>query len=318
MLGPAAPASFDAGILRRGRDLRSIGVEPTRGGWQHVRNGVWVTDREWRALTPEHRHAALVYATDLCLKRENPLFVVTSAAAVWGLPRIEAWPDAVRVLVGTRARGRGSALVRPHVGRPAEGVRVGGVRVTTPARTVVDLARTCSLQTAVAAADHALRHGLCTLDELQDEVDAVPPRVRGRHTARVVAALADPLSMSPGESLSRVQMFLLNLPRPRLQQEVHDELGLVGIVDFGWEGVVGEFDGKVKYRVEEGSGAAEAGEVVWREKQREDRLRSRVRVARWTWAVALDPVKLGALLARNGIRPLPANTWIDVGARSAS
>ena len=63
-----------------------------------------------------------------------------------------------------------------------------------------------------------------------------------------MAALADPLSMSPGESLSRVQMFLLNLPRPELQQEIRDAEGLVGVVDFGWDGVVGEFDGKVKYR----------------------------------------------------------------------
>ena len=318
MLGPAAPAPFDAGILRRGRDLRSVGVEPTKGGWHHVRNGVWVPDLEWRRLTPEHRHAALVHATGLCLKRENPLFAVTSAAAVWGLPRVEAWPDGVRVLVGTSARGRGSSLVRPHVGRPAEAVCVGDLRVTSPARTVVDLARTCSLQTAVAAADHALRHGLCTADELRAEVDAVPPRVRGRHTARLVEALADPLSMSPGESLSRVQMFLLNLPRPQLQKEIHDELGMVGIVDFGWEGVVGEFDGKVKYRVPDGSSASEAGEVVWREKQREDRLRAQVRVVRWTWSVALDPLRLGALLARHGIRPLPANTWVDLGARSAS
>ena len=85
------------------------------------------------------------------------------------------------------------------------------------------------------------------------EVDAVPPRVRGRNTARLVGALANPLSMSAGESLSRVQMFLLNLPEPELQREIHDAAGLVGIVDFGWEGVVGEFDGKVKYRVPDGA-----------------------------------------------------------------
>jgi hypothetical protein len=318
MLGPAAPIPFDAGILRRGRDLRAAGVEPTRGGWHQVRNGVWVTDREWRDLTPEHQHAALVQATGLCLQREDPVFAVTSAAAVWGLPRIEQWPDAVRVLVATEGRGRGSSLVRPHVGREADTVRLGGIRVTSAARTVADLARTCSLPTAVAAADHALRHGLCSVDELLAEVDAVPPRVRGRTTARLVGALADPLSMSAGESLSRVQMFLLNLPRPELQREVRDAAGLVGFVDFGWEGVVGEFDGKVKYRVAEGASPEDAGEVVWLEKQREDRLRRQARVVRWTWAVALDRARLGARLAEHGIRPLPANTWVDLGARSAS
>ena len=318
MLGPAAPTPFDAGILRRGRDLRAAGIEPTRGGWHQVRNGVWVSEHEWHGLTPEHEHAALVHATGLCLDRENPVFAVTSAAAVWGLPRIEKWPDAVRVLVATEERGRGSSLVRPHVGREADTVRMGDIRVTSAARTIVDLARTGTLHTAVAAADHALRHELCSFDELMAEVDAVPPRVRGRNTARLVGALADPLSMSAGESLSRVQMFLLNLPKPELQKEIRDAAGLVGFVDFGWEGVVGEFDGKVKYRVAEGASPADAGEVVWREKQREDRLRRQGRVARWTWAIALDRARLGARLAEYGIRPLPANTWVDLGARSAS
>jgi hypothetical protein len=318
VLGPAAPTPFDAGILRRGRDLRAAGIEPTRGGWHQVRNGVWVTEHEWRGLTPEHEHAALVHATGLCLERENPVFAVTSAAAVWGLPRIEQWPDGVRVLVATEGRGRGSSLVRPHVGREADPVRVGGIQVTSPARTVVDLARTGTLHTAVAAADHALRHRLCSLDELRAEVDAVPRRVRGRNAARLVVALADPLSMSAGESLSRVQMFLLNLPRPELQKEMRDVQGLIGYVDFGWEGVVGEFDGKVKYRLTRQASPEEAAEVVWREKQREDRLRRQGRVARWTWAVALDRARLGARLAEHGIRPLPAASWVDLGARPAS
>ena len=318
MLGPAAPIPFDAGILRRGRDLRAAGVEPARGGWHQVRNGVWVTDVEWLGLTPEHRHAALVHATGLCLGRARPVFALSSAAAVWGLPRIEPWPDAVRVLVANAARGRASPLVRPHVGRADAGVEHGEIVVTTPARTIADLARTGSLHTAVAAADHALRHGLCSADELRDEVDAVPRRVRGRRRARLVAALADPLSMSPGESLSRVQMFLLNLPRPELQREITDAEGLVGFVDFGWDGVVGEFDGKVKYRVDEGADPRESGEILWREKQREDRLRRQVRVARWTWAVALDTRRLAAVLAPHGIRPLPTPTWLDLGAHRAS
>ena len=124
--------------------------------------------------------------------------------------------------------------------------------------------------------------------------------------------------MSPGESLSRVQMFLLNLPRPELQREITDAEGLVGFVDFGWDGVVGEFDGKVKYRVDEGADPRESGEILWREKQREDRLRRQVRVARWTWKVALDARRLAAVLAPHGIRPLPSTTWVDLAALRAS
>lgn len=198
------------------------------------------------------------------------------------------------------------------------GVTVGGIAVTSVARTVVDLARTGSLPTGVAAADHALRHGLCSGVERRQEVDAVPPRVRGCATARLVGELADPLSMSPGESLSRVQMFLLNLPKPQLQMEVHDADRLVGLVDFGWRGVVGEFDGRVKYRVPDGATPDAATEVLWLEKQREDRLRRQLRVARWTWATALDARRLAAVLSQQGIRPRPTSTWVDLGARTAS
>jgi hypothetical protein len=129
-----------------------------------------------------------------------------------------------------------------------------------------------------------------------------------------VAQLADARSMSPGESLSRAVMFRLSLPRPDLQVTVEDADGLVGIADFGWPGVVGEFDGRGKYGVGPDSDPAEAAEVLWREKRREDRLRRQVRVARWTWADALDERRLAGILGEQGIRPLARTTWIDLGA----
>lgn len=319
MLGPVAPVPFDPVVLRSYADLRRCGIDPQRvPGWHRVRRGVWVGSQCWAALTPEQRHAALVHATAmLCDPDGSLVFAIESAAAVWGLPRIEAWPDRVRTLV-TGSRMRGSAGIRPHLGAEADPVALRGIRVTSVARTVVDLARTGSLPTAVAAADHALRHGLCGVMDLNREADAVPRRARGRPLAALVAELADGDSMSAGESLSRVQMFLLGLPRPRLQVPHDDEVGPIGLVDFDWEGVVGEFDGKVKYRVPEGAGPEEAAEIVWREKRREDRLRVGSRVARWTWDIALERSRLGQVLAAQGVRPDPRASWFDLGgSRSA-
>jgi hypothetical protein len=275
---------------------------------------VWVDSAHWRSLTPEQRHAALVHATSIvCDPDGESVFAIESAAAVWGLPRIEAWPERVRTLV-TDQRLRGSPGIRPHFGAEAETTLIHGIRVTGVARTVVDLARTGSLASGVAAADHAVRHGLCTLADLRAEVDAVPPRVRGRPAAGLMAELADADSMSAGESLSRVQMFRLGLPRPRLQVPHDDELGLIGLVDFDWGGVVGEFDGRVKYKVPPDADPQEAAEIVWREKKREDRLRVGSRVARWTWEVALDRDRLGRVLAAQGVRPSPRTSWFDLGA----
>ena len=244
MLGDPAPTPFDPGLLRLAPDLRRVGIDPGRAGWHHVRHGVWVERPAWAALTPEQRHAALVHATDLvCRKPGQHVFALESAAAVWGLPRIEPWPSHVTVLA-TGPRTRGSRLLRVHVGAPADAVLVSGIRLTGVARTVVDLARTGSLASGLSAADHALRHGLCTRSELSDAAAGVPARVKGRPSGLLVADLADARAMSPGESLSRAAMFGLNLPRPDLQVVVRDEDGVAGVADFGWPGVVGEFDGR--------------------------------------------------------------------------
>lgn len=310
MLGITPPPPLDPGVLKLASDLRRRGLEPTRADLHHLRHGVWVEHDLWQQWTPGQRHAALVHATALCLTGE-PVFCRTSAAAVWGLPLIEPWPAAVRTLETSR-RQRGSTLVRSHLGLDVEAVQIHGIRVTPVPRTVIDLARTGSLVSAVAAADHALRHDMCTPSDLSAEVAAIPRGGHGRAAAQLTVDLAEPESMSPGESLSRVQMFLLDLPRPRLQVAHHDDEGRIGIVDFDWPGVVGEFDGKVKYRVPAGCSAEEAAEIVWREKLREDRLRRGAQVARWTWQTALNPDALAATLARVGIRATARNTWIDL------
>ena len=318
MLGQPAPEPFDPQVLRLYSVLRRQGIDPKRHqGWARVRRGVWVKACTWAGLTPEQRHAARAHALTLVGDPDRSwTFTHETAAAVWGLPRIEPWPDAVRTLVvGTRRRG--SPGVRPTPGLDVVAEVVHGIRVTPVARTVVDLARSGSLPTAVAAADHALRHGLCTRDDLVREADAVPRRRRGRPQAALVVDLADGDSMSAGESLSRVQMFRLGVPRPRLQVRHEDAQGLIGIVDFDWDGAVGEFDGKVKYRASDGDSAAQVSEVLWREKKREDRLRARGRVARWTWEIALDQERLGAVLAGQGVLPDPRASWFDLGQRRA-
>lgn len=241
------------------------------------------------------------------------MFAREAAAALWGLPRITPWPVHVHHLV-TRRGVSGAKVLRPFLGSEAEPAEVDGLVVTSVARTIVDLARTGTLHDAVTAADHALRHGFCTEADLLGEVASVPARGHGRGAAALVAELADGRSMSPGESLSRVQMFVLRLPRPELQVAYHDDQGHVGDADFGWKGVVGEFDGRLKYRVPPGGSPRDVERVVWAEKRREDRLRRQARVARWVWAEAVQKHRLAAILAQVGITPERRSAWFDLGA----
>lgn len=311
MIGPPPPRPFDPSTLRLGRDLRRAGVEPHAPEFRRIRRGVWMTHPDWVTLTPTQRHAALVHATALmCALEQPPVFSHAAAAAVWGMPRIQSWPDLVDIVTSDR-RIRTSGRINRHVGHPAVAQTTGGLHVTSPARTVIDLARTLPLVDSLAAVDHALRHGLCRREDLILELAEVMAPAPGRHRAEVVCELANPLSMSAGESLSRAQMFLLCLPPPQLQVPIHDALGHIGTVDFLWSGLIGEFDGRVKYGVSEGMSSDEAAGVLWAEKQREDRLRRKVPgFARWTMAIALNQHRFGLLLAEKGLRPERRNTWL--------
>ncbi|CAN7323108.1 hypothetical protein [Knoellia sp. LjRoot47] len=311
MLGPPRHPCFDPSGLSRTADLRRVGIEPSRGGWRQVRTGVWLPEESAAALTPVDLHAALVHATMRTHRAgESVTFAAESAAAVLGIPRIRAWPGTVRHLV-TRRGVSGSSVLRPLLGAETGAIRVHGLLVTPPARTVVDLARYGALEDAVTAADYCLRHAMCTRDDLAAELALVPRRARGRASAATAVAIADGSSMSPGESFSRVLMFRLLIPRPRLQVSFTDADGLIGDVDFWWEGAVGEFDGRTKYRIPPGASHEEAGRVLWAEKKREDRLRRQTQVARWVWANLLSPNQLLAILADKGVRPERRSTWLD-------
>ena len=99
-------------------------------------------------------------------------------------------------------------------------------------------------------------------------------------------------------------MHLAGLPKPTLQACFHDDDGLIGYTDFCWRefGVVGEFDGKVKYRKPEYLQGRDPAEVVIEEKIREDRLRALgLKVVRWTWATANSPNQLRSRLVAAGL-----------------
>jgi hypothetical protein len=74
------------------------------------------------------------------------------------------------------------------------------------------------------------------------------------------------------ETRRRLALLSAGLPRPELQVEIHDGAGFIGRVDAWYEeaAVAVEFDGRVKY-VDPRD--ASSGEVLWKEKRREDRLR---------------------------------------------
>ena len=97
-------------------------------------------------------------------------------------------------------------------------------------------------------------------------------------------------------------MWTQHLPEPQLQFKVYDELGnLIGITDFAWPefGLLGEFDGKIKYGrlLKKGETASDA---VVREKEREDRIREITRwlMIRYVWRDLYRPEATAARTRR--------------------
>jgi very-short-patch-repair endonuclease len=122
-----------------------------------------------------------------------------------------------------RPVGRG---VRGHRRQlhPAEVTVIGGLRVTTAARTFVDLAPVVDEPNLIVVGDAILRKGLASLASLEAAVREAAGR-RGVLRARLAVARLDGRSASAPESLLRVRIEDAGLPRPALNVDVYDSCG---------------------------------------------------------------------------------------------
>ena len=122
---------------------------------------------------------------------------------------------------------------------------LGGVRVTAPARTALDLARRYPRGVAVAAID-----ALAQAVELKPaDIELLADRYRGRRgmkAARAAIPLMDAGAQSPKETWLRLLLLDAGFPRPHTLIAVRDEFGWVeAYLDMGWEDikVAVEYDG---------------------------------------------------------------------------
>jgi hypothetical protein len=122
---------------------------------------------------------------------------------------------------------------------------VDGMRVTTPARTALDLARRCPMDVAVAAIDALAQAAELKLPDVELLVDRYKGR-RGMKNARATLELVDGGAQSPKETWLRLLLLRAGLPRPQTQIAVPNEWGWVeAYLDMGWEDLklAVEYDG---------------------------------------------------------------------------
>lgn len=111
---------------------------------------------------------------------------------------------------------------------------VGGMQVTTAARTAVDLACKLPEDTAVAAIDALARAAHLKVADIELAAERHAGR-KGIKQARATIALVDPGAESPRETWLRLLVIRAGYPRPRTQHPVYNEHGaLIGEVDMAW------------------------------------------------------------------------------------
>ncbi|MDT0276021.1 type IV toxin-antitoxin system AbiEi family antitoxin domain-containing protein [Blastococcus goldschmidtiae] len=269
-LGIFTTADLTAG----GVSHREVATAVRSGAWVRLRPGVFVSAADLAEVERTGRRPGLdALAVAAVLDRPSAVFGGATAAWIWGLPLPGPEPRIVELTDAHRwRRGRGWSMAQARL--PGDEVTVrGAYRVTTAARTVVDLARTWPEIHAVAAVDAALLRRLTTRPELeqvlarQASVPGIPRSVRA-------VALADGRAESWLETCGRLTFGALGLPPFVPQVELWAEDRLVKVAD-GWysdAALAVEFDGRVKYR-RPGYGRTPE-EELWREKRDEDLLRS--------------------------------------------
>ena len=275
LLEPGSDRRF---VLRRdaiahGIDDNALARMVRAGELVRIRQGAYAPAEEWRDLTAPHRHRVLTRAVQAQYDEHVAVShfsqAIADGAPDWGL-------DLTSVhLTHLSGGGRRAAGVVHHEGslrvvdlsRSPDGWR------TTPTRTVLDCCHMLGTEAGLVLANWYLHEGLTTVGELEARYEELQ-RVRGMLATRLVLRLADARIESVGESRFFFLLWRAGLPMPILQWRVYNGNRLIGVVDFAWPdlGLMGEFDGKVKYGrlLKPGQSAADA---VFAEKKREDELR---------------------------------------------
>lgn len=214
------------------------------------------------ALTPyELRSRYMAVHKDVYVPKDAELTAVLRAKACWLRSRRRGilagfsasalhgskWigPTMPAAIIDTnRRKGAGVQVWEARI-EPDEVAVVHGMRLTTPARTALDLACRYPTDTAVAAIDALMQ----ATDLKMADVELLADRYRGRRgmkAARAALELVDGGAQSPKETWMRLLLVRAGFPRPQTQIPVFNEWGWAeAYLDMGWEDikVAAEYDG---------------------------------------------------------------------------
>lgn len=157
----------------------------------------------------------------------------TTAAVLWELEGVAS--SRVELSAGRRKQSPRNWLVVRHVTQPVAFQRRRGIRVTSVARTLLDLAGIASSGVVERAVYDALRRRLTTVDRLRATLrqEGGP----GRRGTAALATLLDRLTEPSESELERRVLDLLvtaGLPVPKCQHAIETPTGFRARLDFAY------------------------------------------------------------------------------------
>ncbi|MEV4687193.1 hypothetical protein [Microbacterium sp. LWH3-1.2] len=255
-----------------------------------LRPGAYVRTSEWDAVFAEERLRARARAVARRATAPGAAFCRMTAVACHRLP-VYRWRFDRVDMICARPHTRRNArdVIRHQEPLPEQDVvLIDGLRVTSLDRTVYDVIRTASMETALVVYDAALRK--CAWNEATrsyDEARAagfralVDTRIvrgagaRGIRQARLLSAIGDGRAQLPGETITRLWLLQLGVAKPELQHRIGFPDGAFALLDLAWPalGRWVEFDGAFKLTDEDVMGGRTADDVRADQQSREDRVR---------------------------------------------
>lgn len=228
-------AAHQHGVFARDQ-LTRLGV--TRGVIQHrMRMGRWErmapSVLRLAGSPPTWRQSLMV----ACLTwGEGATVSHRAAAALWSLAGCEPGPIELTVPRSRHHRKRPATVHRNQL-RPSDATVKEAIPLTTPTRTLIDLAAVASRDATEEALDDALRRRIVSIPRVRRRLDEIARP--GRPGIRVLRALLDARE-DDGVPQSVFETRLLRtlnraaLPKPVLQHPIRDGARLIAVVDFAF------------------------------------------------------------------------------------
>jgi hypothetical protein len=226
---PTRPDALRGKIFRASEQVRLGVLTPAAlrsSAWQRLFPDVYACS----SLVVTHRRRARAAAR---LLLPGATVSGRSAAVLWGVD-LAGTDDDVELTIPPRCRAgavRGIRTTRRALTDDEVTIR-SGVRVTTPVRTALDLARITPIEEAVVCLDRFVAVKRVALPDVVRFAAAF--NGPGCRHMRKAAGLADGLAESPQETRLRLIMLASTLPRPVAQYTIVDRGRFVARVDFAW------------------------------------------------------------------------------------